>query len=623
MSTDPTDDPADTPASNENASSPRGDASISAPSLTFSSLRVRRLYGLEHDLRVDDLCTGINVIYGPNASGKTTLARALRLLLWPGEAGSERPILSGHFSLDGDSWSVDLEGSTCTYQRERRQASRPTLPPSNQNHRYHLYLPDLLAATDGDESFARQILQEAQGGVDVAGAAESLDWEIPNRRRGATAREMESRREAVREAETAQRELREQEASLDRLREQLQAAREAAVRVDALRQALEVVEAQTTLEKAQARLDAFPSVMESVRGDEAETLDGLQKRLQDAEEEIDKRTAARAEAEDAMTDSILPEEGLPEGRVERIRALVQDLREQERTVRDTETALEGASAEETSAWNRLGTGIDREQAAQIDLPAVERIESHVQKVEEVQGQQSAYQTAHRLLHGNQEEDAPDLAALERGLRALQRWLQFPDDRDRGEPSTASLGLILAGLAVAVLGGVLWVTGTGAPAQFAPAISSLGAIIVMLEVWRRSRSGDAGADARSTFEDEFRRTGLSVPTWTREAVEEAADNLLNRVQAARLEKRKQSEWERLKPGLREARETGRTLEEERRRIADEIGLDPDISSRSLPWLVDRISQWQSAYDDRKRLQAELQAAQEKVREIGRASCRERV
>ena len=612
MSTDPTDDLADTPASNENAPSPRDDASISAPSLTFSSLRVRRLYGLEHDLRVDDLCKGVNVIYGSNASGKTTLARALRLLLWPGEAGSERPILSGHFSLGGDAWSVDLEGSTCTYQRERRQASRPTLPPSNQNHRYHLYLPDLLAATDGDESFARQILQEAQGGVDVAGAAESLDWEIPNRRKGATARDVETAREAVREAETAQRELQEQEASLDRLREQLEAAREAAVRVDALRQALDVVEAQTALEEAQARLDAFPSVMASVRGDEAETLDALQKRLHDAEEEIDERTAARAEAEDALTDSILPEEGVPDGRFERIRALVQDLREQERTVRDTETALEGATAEETGAWDRLGTGIDREQAAQIDLPAVERVESHVQKVEEVQGQRSAYQTVHRLLHGNQEE-APDLAALERGLRALQRWLQFPDDREPDASGSASVGLIAAGLAVAVLGAVLWIAESGAPAGFGPALSGLGSIIVTLEVWRRTRSGGATETDRDAFEDEFRRTGLEPPVWTRASVEEAADTLLDRLQAVRLENLKQSEWERMKPGLREARETARTLEEERRRIAEEIGLDPDLSSRSLPWLVDRISQWQSAYDDTKRLQAKLQAAQEKVQE----------
>jgi uncharacterized protein YhaN len=471
-----------------------------------------------------------------------------------------------------------------------------------------------LAATDGDESFARQILQEAQGGVDVAGAAENLDWEIPNRRKGATAREMETRREAVREAETAQRELREQEASLDRLREQLEAAREAAVRVDALRQALDVVEAQTNLEEAQARLDAFPSVMESVRGDEAETLDALQKRLQDAEEEIDERTAARAEAEDAMTGSILPEEGLPEGRFERIRTLVQDLREEERTVRDTETALEGATAEETSAWDRLGTGIDREQAAQIDLPAVERVESHVQKVEEVQGQRSAYQTVHRLLHGKEGEETPDHAALERGLRILHRWLQFPEDRKPDKSGSASVGLIAAGLAVAVLGAVLWIAESGAPAGFGPALSGLGAIIVTLEVWRRTRSGGAAeTDARDAFEDEFRRTGLEPPMWTRESVEEAADTLLDRLQTVRLENLKQSEWERLKPGLREARETARTLEEERRRIADEIGLDPDLSSRSLPWLVDRISQWQSAYDDTKRLQAKLQAAQETVRE----------
>ena len=57
---------------------------MSEPTLTFERLNIRRMPGF--DLRgftLEELSPRVNVVYGPNASGKTTTATALNALLWP------------------------------------------------------------------------------------------------------------------------------------------------------------------------------------------------------------------------------------------------------------------------------------------------------------------------------------------------------------------------------------------------------------------------------------------------------------------------------------------------------------------------------------------------------------
>ena len=91
--------------------------------LCFSRVSVRRLYGMDLGLDADELCEGINVVYGANASGKTTLARAIRALFWPETVGDDMPIVSGRFTLENATWNVTLEGQSTGV---KRTAARPT-----------------------------------------------------------------------------------------------------------------------------------------------------------------------------------------------------------------------------------------------------------------------------------------------------------------------------------------------------------------------------------------------------------------------------------------------------------------------------------------------------------------
>lgn len=615
MATDPSQSLFDDPSASASSSTAER-----TNALRFSALRVRRLYGIEHGLQVDDLCPEVNVIYGSNASGKTTLARAIRLLLWPERADGERPIVSGQFQLDGSAWRVDLEGTNCRHQKDHQPAQAPSLPPSSHESRYHLYLPDLLGTTDGDGEFARLILREAQGGVDVAGAAESLGFEVPSRRKNKTAKAVERLRTRVREVEAKQEQLRDRERSLTDLREKRAAARTAAQRADALAKAIEVAEARRQHEQAVATRREFPDEMEQVQADEADRLETLQATREEALQAVEEAEADIETAQRTIDQSILPEEGLPVETLHTIESAADALRDREQQVDDLTTELEGAREAEQTAWDSLSAGIDREQAAAIDLPAVERVESHAENVEGLQGHQEAMDRCRRILASSEADESVD--DLRDGLQALHRWLQLPDS----EKTDASRwqGVVYAvSLAVAVAGMGLSVGGPGLAMWVGVGLVALAILLVVAE-WQRtsapgSGKGASADDTRAMHREAFRRTGLSQPDpltetpWTRRAVESAADELLQRLRKAAVADEKTAEWNRLQPEQEEIERRARELQEERQRLAEEIGLRPDLSSRSLLWLYNRLSQWQSAYDRKRELSAKREAAMKAVEE----------
>jgi uncharacterized protein YhaN len=582
---------------------------VTGDTLQFDRVQVQRFNGLGHGLEAS-LCDGVNVIYGSNASGKTTLAQAIRAVLWPGRVGDQFPIVEAQFALGGSTWRVELEGGRCSYEKDHSPASRPDLPPSTHGPRYHLYLHDLLQSEGQEGDFARRILQEAQGGIDVEGAAEELGFEVPSRRSAqitTAARELRRKRE---ETKSDQEKLRRRERNLDDLREKRADAREAARRAAALGQAISVAKARRRRDEAEAALGQYPEVMSEIRGDEDETLDSLQEDLRAAKDQIQEAEEQIEEAKETIRGSLIPDDGLPEGRVEGLKTKAANLREQERVVRERRADLKEAEKKEEKAWDRLPTGTDKEAAAGIDLPELEEVETHAKDVQNFRGRQEAFETAEELF-GDVSPDTP-VDTLRDGLRQLHRWLQRPDPDGREGIVLQEWIVLVGGLLVAVAGGALVLTGSGSTMIVGGLLILLGALIVGAEWTRRSDVKEAPGGRRALHETEFGRLGLEGPDeWSREAVENRADSLLGQLRKAEVATEKQETWERLQPKYEELEDTAEKLEEDRERLAEEMGLDPDVGSHSLFVLLERLSRWQAAYDDLGAKEEALEVAREEA------------
>nr|WP_272509658.1 AAA family ATPase [Salinibacter ruber] len=580
------------------------DSDTPADALCFEQVEVRRFHGLDHGLEAS-LCEGVNVIYGSNASGKTTLAQAIRAILWPEEAGEEFPIASAQFELGGSAWRVELEGGQCSYEKDHAPASPPSLPPSAHGPRYHLYLHDLLRGEGQEEDFARQILQEAQGGIDVEAAAEELGFEVPSRRTAQITTDVESLRQKRDKTRGDQKELRRKERALDDLREKRSEAREAARRASAIRQAKEVARARRAYEEAEATLEEFPEVMGEVRGDEGEILDGLQEEVGQADKNIQEAEGQIESAEETIEESPIPDEGLPEGRVEELRTVATTIQEQEREVRRRRTDLEEAEQREEDRWKRLPTGTEKEAAASIDLPELEEVEAHAKATEGFRGRKEAFETAEELFAGA----GPDTPAetLRDGLRQLHRWLQRPGQTDEtgqtGQKSQDGASLPrwiggAGGLVVLASGVALVLIGSEPTAMIGALLAVVGALILGAEWWRGGGSPESKDEGkRSLHEEEFSHLGLPEPSeWSREAVEDRSDALFKRLREAQVESERQETWTRLQPEYEGLSGTAEELKEERKRLAEEMGIEPDVGSHSLFVLLERLSRWQAAYDE---------------------------
>ncbi len=592
------------------------DSGTPADALCFGQVEVRRFHGLDHGLEAS-LCEGVNVIYGSNASGKTTLAQAIRAILWPEDAGEEFPIASAQFELGGSAWRVELEGGQCSYEKDHAPASRPSLPPSAHGPRYHLYLHDLLRGEGQEEDFARQILQEAQGGIDVEAAAGELGFEVPSRRTAQITTDVESLRQKRDKTRGDQKELRRKEGALDDLKEKRAEAREAARRALAIRQAKEVARARRAYEEAEATLEEFPSVMGEVQGDEEETIESLQEKVRQAEEDIQEAEGQIESAEETIEESPIPDEGLPEGRVEELRTVATTIQEQEREVRRRRTDLEEAEQREEDRWKRLPTGTEKEAAASIDLPELEEVEAHAKATEGFRGRKEAFETAEELFAGA-EPDTP-AETLRDGLRQLHRWLQRPGQTDQTSQKSqdgASLPRWIGGaggLVVLVSGVALVLIGSGPTAMIGALLAVVGALILGAEWWRGGGSPESKDEGkRSLHEEEFSRLGLPEPSeWSREAVEDHSDALFKRLREAQVESERQETWTRLQPEYEGLSGTAEELKEERNRLAEEMGIEPDVGSHSLFVLLERLSRWQAARDEVSAKETALSKAREQA------------
>src|SRR5690625_5049304 len=112
--------------------------------LVFERLRVRRLLGIDDGYELADLVPGLNVIHGPNTSGKTTTARALESALWPRAVEYSPVSLAAEFRIGNSGWELDLEGQEAQYRANGGGIEGPVLPASAVRGRYDRCVRELL-----------------------------------------------------------------------------------------------------------------------------------------------------------------------------------------------------------------------------------------------------------------------------------------------------------------------------------------------------------------------------------------------------------------------------------------------------------------------------------------------
>lgn len=580
----------------------------SGSALLLQGLIVRRMYGRAFDLDVSDLSADVNVITGPNGSGKTTLARSVAATLWPKAQENGSVMLEGQFHLNGDSWRADVDGSRIEYQKDGIPEPLPDIPPPGHQERYHLYLHDLLPANDHSEKeLVQTILQEAQGGYDISTAADNLGFGNHAKATLKETRELREAKDRVREAQENQSDLYADQQSLGRLKEELKEAKAAERRRDALNQALIVKEEEENLQQAESALQTFPEDMNKVRGGEDERLADLREERKNQTEEKNKAKDEIEEAEERITDNLLPEDGLPDGTLQRIQAAVDDWAESQKHLERIKREKAQAEVKEEKERERLDVD-DLDQASRIDLPDLDELESLVGKRLNVEAQEKEIQALKRLFGDAEPQQEPD--ALRRATERLEEWLREPDPDwtiKAKDTTTQRIGYGLAVATIVVGGGIAvggyMIGGILCAVLGAALVFSLYQLTGKVEI----QSG------RSDLQDRFNAMNVRPPkSWSSEDVRQRLDALVSDWTKAKLETVKQEEWERHASREEDVQDEQEKLNERRGEIIGALGIQPGkVGEYSLLWFVKRLSAWQSAHTNLQGKKAEADEAEKQV------------
>ncbi|MFW5878944.1 MAG: AAA family ATPase, partial [Myxococcota bacterium] len=262
-------------------------------------LQIDQLPGIDQGFSLEDLSSGVNLVTGPNATGKSSILRALAYLLG-GQRRGDPLALSLTADLEGQQgrYRVRRLGSQIVWELDGRAVARPSIPAADRLHCYLLSMEELVSVLDDhkegdhkDRALIHELRKALGGGFDLEGLKAALRVGPKVGRR-----EAKGLQEAAKKLRAVEREheaLRGEEAELGELAERMGCAREAAERAYLLKKALELLQARAERSRLDRILDDFPAEMELLDGKELERLTRLESRMEEHREELASARARR------------------------------------------------------------------------------------------------------------------------------------------------------------------------------------------------------------------------------------------------------------------------------------------------------------------------------------------
>ncbi|QOC23120.1 AAA family ATPase [Wenzhouxiangella sp. AB-CW3] len=552
--------------------------------MKLEQLEIIHLPGLEEGFTIDFGPDAVNFITGPNASGKSSLIRAVRALLYPDQY-PEFCHLRGRWKTTDRTLECERHGSAVTWLENHEPAPPPRLPGIESLGAYLVSSESLVDLGTTDAHIAAQVRTMLAGGYDLDALLATPPLETPARPQK-KAREYSDLQQQIRSKEDEYASLREELDTLGQLQQDLAQTADAAHRLRACEEAIALAEAiarRTALEHT--LIEEYPGGMDRLRGDELTRLDQVETQLEERRKERDlaHRSLQTAEAKLSESGTTDPHE---------LEALQSDLAAQrdrlarlESRIDEQRAAMEQARRDQAMAARRLGE-TPADDAPVPDADSLERFERLVdrqlnlrEKVRALSGELARHHVP-ATAKGHSDE------RLRRGRQALIQWLEFC----RLSPLE---GWLWGGLGAAGLMATWRVLG---PRELEAAPELILLILLAVGVpagllWRFIERYRRLGRSRTDFE----ATDLEAPLgWTESEVESRLERLEQELQSASLVNARQERATEVREQLNQERDNLEKAREQLTEEAGKLGLSPEnrMETGFLLWCR-YLHDWQQA------------------------------
>ena len=541
--------------------------------MKLARLDVTSLPGVSRGFGLRSLADDINLIVGPNAIGKSSLVRTLKLLL--GQPNKHDPLvtLAAEFTEGEKRWRVQRTGQQIGWRCNGDAVARPNLPASNELARYCLSMEDLIKADATDEALARELQRELRGGFDLGKARTELG---PRHGTGERKAFYESL-SGVRNAESDADALRQVQVSIPSLALKIDAARGAAEQVRLIGSAKALLKARRASRAAEQRLQEFPSNMDKLTGRELEQIEKHRSDFENSEKQRLEQTQAMRLAQRSLEDS-----GLASSDFEQATRALSVVQSKLRTIEKLQT--EAAHQRKThvrqrekldDATRQLGS----DAPSSLDPENMRRAEGFAAAFLKLTERKTQLEQRIELSGGAPGER--DIQNHKNVALALHKWLDAESQASHMRPSDLPLWASLI-LAVASTLGFIFLP------PLMPALLALlliSALVWALVTFRLSAHQQGNARERDTIK-QFEKAGISFPNaWSVPEVQEQLRELEDTL--ARFERASEAQKE-----LSALEQKIQEKDAEKRALAKGMGFNPLLPLTAL----DRFIRLAKDYDE---------------------------
>lgn len=558
--------------------------------LQIKDLSISRMPGFSDGMKpFKDFSEGINIIAGPNASGKSTTAHAIQKLIWQKNTG--RIKLGGHAALNGDRWTLRVDSGQKMCQRNGVPDEISGVPAAEEQNRYMLALHMLMTA-DGKE-LAKQIIRESVGGYDPAKAAQDLGYDSKVSTTGiGVYKDVERAEKSVRESQEAQKAVKAEEQKLTDLYKQKEDAEASERKAAFYRSVIDAKRAEKKYSGLKTELENFPAELDLAHGEELKQAEELENEISSAEGSLNEVDDLISESQQELAQLTIPQSGIPMKIIDELEERAKRLEKAESELNSFETEKAGLEKKRSEALKRIGTGADADRLRKIDLRDIADVDKFLEEAHRLASEKWLLEQDVKNLEEERRHDTLDPEKVREGISQLSYWLKEATEK----PEFPGWIIFTIGF-LAIISAV--------SGYFMPVAGAVGlAAILILAVYGWLQLGKKGNDkTEQTRVKDFQNAGLNAPeNWNPEKVSTRLDELVSDLHEARWDekvshslKSLQERLDRKKSAIKEIESKRRDLEE-RLSVLPELPFDNPESYSQLAWYITAVQKWQEADSD---------------------------
>ena len=563
-------------------------------SLVFKEVRIDRMYGLPFDLYLSELSPHLNIVFGPNGSGKTTIANALNGLLLP-SAGREVK-LYGQANLGFGSQTIylDVKGTRAECRINTRTVDQSELSQFLRPKSYHLSLQELLPEKNDDNELAREIIKQANGGFDIVAAGKKLGFNLQKRyNKTNEAKEFEAISKKLRSVIQEQSSLQHQKNHRKNLIEERDLSLEAGRRAELIAKIIQWRSADAEYKKAHNAAESYPRVIRSSQNltNAVKNAQELSKTIDRLKREADEGRLTIERVRKNLEENRLSPDGLEPGALQLLIAQVRDFSEKYRKLEELKETRQATEKQALNAWKRLDGLLPEGWHPEFTREDLAQLQSYA-KNHGIHTQEKQALEKLKILLGVDQTTRGDADSnkLRDAQRDILQWILALRDESpqRKRILNLLLGTAIASVLVSVSFGIVHPSGY------------LGLIISIMIWWAYTivRS-DRQPQISSSQKNNIKRLLPELPENPNpDALQSGLDQLTVERSQTQLDTLKLNESSRIERSLESMSVQQSKLEAQKEELINRINIDTPNDVISLIELVGSILNWQE-FDDKAR------------------------